>query len=51
VLGQGLDLPLLLVWVRRAVESILAKGFLKQTKEGVRPMHVGLINLPMHGIW
>jgi hypothetical protein len=50
VFGQGVNRALLLVRVRRAVESHLPEGFLEQTKEVVRATHVGLVDLPGHRV-
>jgi hypothetical protein len=50
MLGQGLDLPLLLVGIGRTAERRLPKGRFKEREEGARANQVGLIDLPGHGV-
>ncbi|MGB7925195.1 MAG: hypothetical protein WCF57_18290 [Pyrinomonadaceae bacterium] len=50
VRGQVINLALLLIGLRLAVECEPTKGIFKEAEEGVWPAQVGLIDLPGHGI-
>ena len=48
VLGEVIDLALLLIRVGRAVECVTAEGVFEESEESARPLQIGLVDQPGH---